>query len=82
MAKKGQRIRRAGSLMRWLLKRNQRWIRRLGILAALTALAAVLWFVVHPLQGAPTAITESGEEVKAGVIDTPGAAPAYRQESP
>ncbi len=82
MAKKGRRVRRADSPLRWWMKQNQRWVRRLGILVALTAVAAVLWFVVDPLQGPPTAITESGEAIKAGVVDTPGAAARTGSRAP
>jgi thiol-disulfide isomerase/thioredoxin len=74
MAKKGRRVRRTDSPLRWYLKQHQRWVRRLGIVTALAAVAGVLWFVVDPLQGPPTALTESGEEVTVGVVGAPGAA--------
>jgi thiol-disulfide isomerase/thioredoxin len=82
MAKKGKRVRRADSPLRWWLKQNQRWVRRLGVFAALAVLAVALWFVVDPLQGPPTAITESGDEVKAGVVDTPGATARIGSRAP
>lgn len=74
MAKKGKRVRRADSPLRWYLKQNQRWVRRLGIFAALAVVGAAVWYIVDPLQGPPKAITADGQEVNAGVIDRPGAA--------
>jgi len=82
MAKKGKRVRRADSPLQWYLKQNQRWVRRLGVFAALAVVAVALWFIVDPLQGPPTAVTESGEEVKAGVVDTPGAAARIGSTAP
>jgi len=82
MAKKDKRVRRADSPLQWYLKQNQRWVRRLGVLAALAVVAVALWFIVDPLQGPPTAVTESGEEVKAGVVDTPGAAARIGSTAP
>lgn len=73
MPKKQKRIRRRDDPRRWFLRRYQRWFRRLGVLAALAVAAAVLWFLVDPLQGAPTAIDANGQEVATGVIDRPGA---------
>lgn len=74
MTKKGKRVRRADAPLQWYLKQNQRWIRRLGVLAALAVIGVALWFIADPLKGPPTAISESGEEVRAGVVDRPGAA--------
>lgn len=82
MAKKNKRIRRADSPVRWWLKQHQRWVRRLSVAAALMVVAVALWFIVDPLAGPPTAITESGEEVQAGVIDTPGAAARTGSRAP
>lgn len=69
MAKKDKRVRRADSPLQWYLKQNQRWVRRLGVLASLAVVGAALWFIVDPLQGPATAIDANGQEVKAGVID-------------
>jgi len=73
MAKKGKHVRKTDAPLRWYLKQNQRWFQRLGVFAALAVVGVALWFIVDPLQGPPTAITEGGVEVDAGVVDRPGA---------
>ncbi len=55
-------------IVRWL-RRNPKWIRRLGITSGLVAVLAAIWFVADPFGGTPTAIDENGQEVKAGVIE-------------
>ena len=50
-------------------RRNQKWVRRIGITGALVAVLAAIWFVADPFGGTPTAIDASGEEVDAGPID-------------
>ncbi len=75
MAKKKRRRRQepASPIARWA-RRNTKWVRRLAIAGGLVAALAAIVFFADPFGGAPTAINESGEEVRAGVIEgRPGA---------
>lgn len=82
MAKREKRVRRADSPRLWYLKQHRKWLRRLGVLGGLFAVAALLFFLLDPLAGPPKAIDANGEEVRAGVVDTPGAAPRAGSRAP
>lgn len=73
MAKQQKRIRRKDDPTRWFIRRYQRWLRRLGVLAGLAAVAVVIWFLADPLAGPPKALDANGLEVTTGVLDRPGA---------
>lgn len=75
MSKKARRVRKADEPLRWYLKQHQRWLRRAGVALGLLAVGVAVWFVVDPLQGPPTAVDATGEEVEVGVLERPGAAP-------
>jgi len=71
------------SLWARLNRRYPKWGRRIGVTTALVAMLAVLWFVVDPLSGGPTAIDETGAEVSAGPIaGAPDAAARINRPAP
>ena len=72
--KKRKRAPEPQSPIERLLRRYPKWPRRIGITAALVGVVAAIWFFADPFSGGPTAIDESGQEVKVGVIaGAPGA---------
>lgn len=54
------------------VRRNPKWIRRIGILVGLVAVVAAIFFVANPFGSGPTAIDENGQEISVGLIDRAG----------
>lgn len=72
--KKRKRAKQPESTFDRFLKRNAKWGRRLVITGALIGVVVAIIVFADPFGGAPTAIDENGEEVRAGLIDgRPGA---------
>ena len=67
--KKRKRAPEPQSPIERLIRRYPKWPRRIGITAALVGVVAAIWFFADPFGPGPTAIDESGLEVKVGVID-------------
>ena len=67
--KKRKRVKEPESPIGGFIRRHPKLGRRLGITAALAVAALAFWFVADPFGGGLTAIDESGEEVRVGIID-------------
>ena len=67
--KKRKRVKEPESPIAGFIRRHPKLGRRLGITAALAVAALAFWFVADPFGGGLTAIDESGEEVRVGIID-------------
>lgn len=67
--KKKRKQKEPESLLSGLMRRYQKWPRRIGIFAALVGVVVAVIVLTDPFGGAITAIDANGEEVKVGIID-------------
>ena len=75
MSKRKKRRQKDRPLLERLTRRQKRWARNVAVLGVVAAGLALIVFLADPFAGPPTAIDANGQEVEAGVIDTPGAFP-------
>lgn len=72
MSKKGKRSKKQRPWLAAWARRQRGRLRFLAIAGALVGVAYAVWLIAGPSEP-PTAIDENGQEVKAGVLDEPGA---------
>ena len=84
MSKKKKRKQKAPEpLLSGLMRRYQKWPRRIAIFAGLVGVVVAVIVFANPFGGAIMAIDANGEEVKVGLIDgQPGASPRNGRPAP